>query len=310
MFHLDAYAQRIGYTGPLTPTLDVLRNICRAHALSVPFEMLDAIESKLLLQDDWLFDKVVTDRRGGACFENHTLLHRVLVEIGYDVSILGAYMWRPHHGEYSRIFAHMLLKVRLEERDWLVDVSFSHDTFIEPVLYVHGEFEQRGWAFRIAAAPGVPGGEGVEGDGEVVERRGADGQWVPLYKFVDEPREVREFQECLDWLSGPDSRSQIMNTLICARTLPEGKITVIGDVLITSRPGEETVRPLRDADEASAFFDRIFEGHAHLSGRALRIWREQFGEGAPRTADQHAPSKSKTTPHEPPAAPAVAASDW
>jgi N-hydroxyarylamine O-acetyltransferase len=299
VFRLDAYTQRIGYTGPLTPTLDVLRAICRAHALSVPFESLDAMERTIVLADEPLFDKVVTERRGGACFENHTLFHRVLREIGYDVSILGAYMWRPHHDEYSRIFAHMLLKVRLEEADWLVDVSFSHDTFIEPVPYVHGEFQQRGWDFRIAAAPGAEGGEGVDGDCDVVERRGADGTWVPLYKFAARPREVREFQECLDWLSGPDSRSQIMNTLICARTMPEGKLTIINDLLITSRPGEESVRRLRDTEEADAFLDLIFEGHAPLSERARRIWRERFGARARETA-----------PDEPPAAPAVAASNW
>ncbi|MGP3925983.1 arylamine N-acetyltransferase family protein [Streptomyces sp. 8N616] len=302
MFRLDAYAQRIGYSGPLTPTLTVLRDICRAHALSVPFESLDAIGGRLLLQDDSLFDKVVTDRRGGACFENHTLFQRVLREIGFEVSFLGAYMWRPHHNEYSRVFAHMLLKVRLEETDWLVDVSFSHDTFIEPVPHAYGEFEQRGWHFRIVSAPGVTGGEGVEGDCDVVERRGADGQWVPLYKFADEPREVREFQECLDYLSGPDSRSQIMNTLICARTLPEGKLTVINDLLITSRPGEESVRRLRNAEEASDFLDRIFEGHAPLSARARRIWRERFSEDTdPAQAAEPAPA---------PDTPAVAASDW
>ncbi|MFF7069329.1 arylamine N-acetyltransferase family protein [Streptomyces pseudovenezuelae] len=308
VFDLDAYARRIGYSGPFAPTQQVLRDICRAHALSVPFESLDAMESRLVLQDDLLFDKVVTDRRGGACFENHTLFHRVLREIGFDVSILGAYMWRPHHAEYSRVYAHMLLKVRLEETDWLVDVSFSHDTFIEPVPYVQGEFEQRGWRFRVSGAPGVPGGEGVEGDCDVVERRGADGQWVPLYKFAAEPREVREFQECLDYLSGPDSRSQIMNTLICARTLPEGKLTVINDLLITSRPGEESVRRLRSAEEASAFLDLIFEDHAPLSARARRIWRERFGTEADGSEAQGRPRSAEPAPA--PEAPAVAASDW
>ncbi|MEU8622546.1 arylamine N-acetyltransferase [Streptomyces sp. NPDC048623] len=300
MFDLKTYSRRIGYTGPLTPTPDVLRELCRAHALSVPFESLDAMESRLLLQDGPLYDKIVTDRRGGACFENHTLFARVLREIGYDVSILGAYMWRPQHGEYSRIFAHMLLKVRLDGTDRLVDVSFSHDTFIEPVPYVHGEFEQRGWTFHIAPAPGLPGGEGVEGDCDVVERRGADGQWVPLYKFADEPQEVDRFQECLDWLSGPDSRSQIMNTLICARTLPEGKVTVINDLLITSRPGEESVRRLRDAEEASAQLGLIFADHAPLADRARQIWHARFGDGP-------APAEEPTAPAQ---TPAVAASDW
>src|ERR1700750_2174254 len=37
----ERYLQRIRYEGPLEPTLEVLRELHRAHMLSVPFENLD-----------------------------------------------------------------------------------------------------------------------------------------------------------------------------------------------------------------------------------------------------------------------------
>ena len=36
-----AYLDRIAYTGPIEPNAEVLRNLHRAHMLSVPFENLD-----------------------------------------------------------------------------------------------------------------------------------------------------------------------------------------------------------------------------------------------------------------------------
>src|SRR5690348_9809799 len=39
--NVPAYLARIGYSGPVTPTAEVLRALHRAHMLSVPFENLD-----------------------------------------------------------------------------------------------------------------------------------------------------------------------------------------------------------------------------------------------------------------------------
>ena len=38
---LDAYLERIGYEGPVEPTLEVLDALQLAHATTIPFENLD-----------------------------------------------------------------------------------------------------------------------------------------------------------------------------------------------------------------------------------------------------------------------------
>jgi arylamine N-acetyltransferase len=41
MVEVEVYLARIGYSGSLTPDVETLRNICRAHLFTVPFENLD-----------------------------------------------------------------------------------------------------------------------------------------------------------------------------------------------------------------------------------------------------------------------------
>ncbi|GAA3567171.1 arylamine N-acetyltransferase [Amycolatopsis ultiminotia] len=272
---LHDYLGRIGFTGPVEPTLESLRALCRAHALAVPFDSLGAIDGRIRLDEDLLIDKLVTHRKGGACFENHTLFARVLREIGFTTTVAGAYMWRPQHREYSSVLAHMLLVVRLDGQDWLVDVSFSHDTFIEPLPFDEQPHEQRGWVFQATR-------RGVDW---VMSRRGNDGVAVPLYRFHPRARPVEEFQSALDYLASPGSRSQVMSTLICARTLPAGKLTLINKILVTARPGEEHTRKITGAEHAREVLERIFDGHPAQAQRALEIWRARFDRAEPTTPD-------------------------
>ena len=62
---LSAYLNRIGYSGPTQPTLDVLRAVHRQHLLSIPYENLDIhLGRELSLDLDTIFDKIVTRQRG------------------------------------------------------------------------------------------------------------------------------------------------------------------------------------------------------------------------------------------------------
>jgi N-hydroxyarylamine O-acetyltransferase len=67
---ITSYLNRIDYRGPLAPTADTLRALHQAHVLAVPFENLDIHLGRLILLDEeQLFDKIVTQRRGGFCLD-------------------------------------------------------------------------------------------------------------------------------------------------------------------------------------------------------------------------------------------------
>ena len=98
--NVDAYLERIGYAGPLEPSVDTLAALQRAHMLTVPFENLDIGRGRRLVLDrEPIFDKIVNRRRGGWCFELNQLFAGLLGELGFAVTLLGSKVIDPEGGE-------------------------------------------------------------------------------------------------------------------------------------------------------------------------------------------------------------------
>src|SRR5574342_262407 len=93
---LDAYLERIGYTGGLKPDLDVLEAIHLAHATHIPFENLDILLKRPIALDlASLQAKLVAARRGGYCFEQNLLFSAVLQRLGFSVTQYAARVIYP-----------------------------------------------------------------------------------------------------------------------------------------------------------------------------------------------------------------------
>jgi N-hydroxyarylamine O-acetyltransferase len=128
--NIQAYLDRIGYHGPLAPTAATLRALHLAHLYTVPFENLDiGLGRPLSLELPALFDKIVTRRRGGFCYELNGLFAWLLRALGYSVTYLSARVFSPD-GSLGPEFDHLTLWVecpadgRASER-WLADVGFG-----------------------------------------------------------------------------------------------------------------------------------------------------------------------------------------
>lgn len=81
--NLDAYFARIGYAGDRTNIAAVLAH----HMHAIPFENIDVLLGRPPRLDlDSLETKLVTERRGGYCYEHSTLLAAVLTELGFTVA--------------------------------------------------------------------------------------------------------------------------------------------------------------------------------------------------------------------------------
>ena len=147
---VQAYLNRINYDGTVAPTAETLRQLHLAHLLSVPFENLSIhAGEQIVLEDEALFRKIVSRRRGGFCYELNGLFAALLRALGFEVAMLSAQVANDDGG-FSRDFDHMTLMVTSEQR-WLVDVGFG-DSFIEPLSLDRREArEQRNRAYRIVS---------------------------------------------------------------------------------------------------------------------------------------------------------------
>jgi N-hydroxyarylamine O-acetyltransferase len=122
-----AWLARIGYAGPLTPTLETLNRLFLAHSHSIPYETLDIILGRPPKLDvPTLQQKMIASRRGGYCFEQNILFRAGLRSLGYSITSLRGRVVRGLEINAPCPAIHMLLKVDLPEGTYLADVGFGN----------------------------------------------------------------------------------------------------------------------------------------------------------------------------------------
>lgn len=234
MINTEAYLDRLGYRGPQTPTADTLQQLHIAHLLRVPFENLSIHAGEpIVLDDEALFDKIVTRQRGGFCYELNGLFAALLRALGFDVALLSAAVFKGDSGFWPD-FDHMTLMVTLEER-WLADVGFG-EGFMEPLrLNERGEQPQGPRSYRLQP----------DDDNLILSQREGEGAWQPQYRFSLQPYTYADFGAmCHFHQTSPESH--FTQKRVCSRATPDGRVTLSGTRFITITHGERHEQELSD----------------------------------------------------------------
>jgi N-hydroxyarylamine O-acetyltransferase len=252
-----AYFDRIGYQGPRSPTLDVLRALHRLHPQAIAFENLDPfLHRPVDLDIAALQRKLVSGGRGGYCFEHNLLFMEMLKAIGFDVSGLAArVLWnQPEDAVTAR--SHMLLRVELDGRIWLADVGFGGLTQTGPLLFVPGLEQQTPHEmFRV-----------VEADGYFRMQASVGDTWRTLYRFDLQEQFPVDYAVSNYFLSTSPA-SHFRSSLIAARALPDRRLALQNNRLSTHHRDGRTKR-VECADPAEL----------------AEILQSQFGVALPDTA--------------------------
>src|SRR5712664_3444325 len=233
-----AYLERIGYSGPTRPSLNVLRRLHRRHLLSVPFENLDIrLHRSIVLSEAALYDKIVKPHRGGFCYELNGSFALLLKRLGFNVSMLSSRVERKG-GRFGPDFDHMTLLVQLKE-PWLADVGFG-DSFTEPKqLDISSPQADRGKGYRFTRKDRLI---------LLSQRSKRNGLWKPQYKFRMTPRKLEDFvPRCLWQQTSP--RSRFRKSRICTRLTSNGRLTLSDAKFIVTRRGKKIERPLKNPEE-------------------------------------------------------------
>jgi N-hydroxyarylamine O-acetyltransferase len=87
LFDQNAWLKRIGYSGPLEPTLSVLHDLIFAHSHAIAYESLDIMLGRTPRLDlDSLQRKMISGGRGGYCLEQNILFREGLRSLGYKIT--------------------------------------------------------------------------------------------------------------------------------------------------------------------------------------------------------------------------------
>ena len=216
LLDLDAYLQRIGHTGPRTPTRDTLAAVHGAHAQAIAFENLDPLLGRPVRLDlPSLQRKLVSGGRGGFCYEHNLLLGAALRALGFAVTDLAARVhWNVAPG-IVRPRTHMLLRVDLGPTRYLVDTGFGGRTLTAPLqLDLPGAQGTPHGAFRL-----------LRDDDGFVLQAGVDGAWKALYSFDLQPQVLADY-ELTSWYLCHHPESQFQLALVAARPVADGRWTL------------------------------------------------------------------------------------
>jgi N-hydroxyarylamine O-acetyltransferase len=119
------YFSRIGLQKVPDADLLGLSQLQDHHMRHIPFENLDVVSGRSLnLSCEALFQKIVTHRRGGYCFELNTLYAALLEEIGFAPVPMLARVWLRDPPE-TPPRTHLVYRVNIDGVDWISDVGFG-----------------------------------------------------------------------------------------------------------------------------------------------------------------------------------------
>ena len=244
---LDAYLQRIGYSGPSEPSEATLAGLYRAHLAAIRFENLDVfLRGSVDVSLESIQDKIVYRGRGGYCYEHAQLFGAVLERLGFGVERLLARVG-PDGGP-ARPRTHLTLRVRADGCVWLADPGFGSS----PPAPLHlrryrsgGPQEVDGWIYEI-----VPDEEHGEDVWKLREYQA--GQWVTLHRWTDAKVQPVDVVLSNHYTSThPDSWFTWQPVIV--RRDPDAIISLLGRGYTVNRPGKEKERrELTDAEFAAA----------------------------------------------------------
>ena len=232
---LSSYLRRIGFVGEPRPDLATLRRIQRGHITHIPYENLDVqLGRRLTVSREEAFDKLVTRRRGGWCYEMNGLLWWALETVGFDVLPMTGAVRRAERGE-SAIGNHLALTVRLD-RDYLVEVGLG-DGPSEPVPLDEGEHREQWRDLRI---------ERVEGGWW--RFRNYENSFAASFDFRREPVDWKVLENKCNWLQTSPESIFVQNA-VCMLPSASGFTMLVGRVLKTIAESGTTSRTVNSAEE-------------------------------------------------------------
>jgi N-hydroxyarylamine O-acetyltransferase len=204
---LNAYFQRIGYSGERSPTLGTLQAIHQHHAQAIAFENLNSFLSQPVLLDvTSLQQKLIEEGRGGYCFEQNRLLGSVLLVLGFQVTNLAARVLLNLPEGTITPRTHMLLQVDIDSEKYIADVGFGGLTLTYP-LSLTPDIEQSTphELFRLMAT-----------DQTYIMQVYIGQEWKSLYRFDLQEQQLPDY-EVSNWYVSTHPNSLFVTTLIAAR---------------------------------------------------------------------------------------------
>jgi len=249
LFNADRYFERIGWRGSLSPTLDTLTSLMRAHTARIPFENLDVLLGRGVRIDiDSVYAKLVACRRGGYCFEHSTLFRAALEHIGFQPTSHAARVIMMT-ARQSAARTHMFLTVVLDGTTYVLDPGFGGHGPLVPLQLVE----------NVETREGPDIHRFTRRDGEWLLEAKIAGAMSPLWISTLEPESPIDFVMGNHFTSTwPESRF-VQNLMLRAITPDGRRVSVMNRDVTVATNGAFEKSQLADRAALRALLAREFD---------------------------------------------------
>lgn len=173
----NLYLERIGMRPEdVSHTYEFLKALQQNHICTVPYENLDILNGiSIELSKQALFEKIVTNHRGGYCFELGGVIAHLLADLGFATK---CYFARFLKGENEiPVRRHRVVVTECDGKRYVVEVGIGIEAPRAPLLLKEGiEQECGNGTFRFSKDAFL---------GWVLNEKTGD-QWSPYYAFTGE----------------------------------------------------------------------------------------------------------------------------
>jgi len=227
-FDQNAWLKRIGYAGPVTPTLETLNRLVFAHAHAISYETLDIMLGRPPKLDvASLQNKMIVSGRGGYCFEQNMLFRTGLRSLGYRITSFQGRVVRGLAIDAPRPAIHMLLRVELDEGPHLADVGFGN---LAPTcaLKLQPDIEQE-TPHEVMRF--------IDVGGELTLQAKLKHGWQHIYRVIPYPRYDGEY-EITNWYTGTHPDTPYQGNIIAAKPGPNRSRITMYNARVTVRDAD------------------------------------------------------------------------
>ncbi|CAL2077372.1 N-hydroxyarylamine O-acetyltransferase [Tenacibaculum sp. 190524A05c] len=213
---VESYLKRIDYSGNISPSIETLNKLHAHHLFNIPFENIDIhIRKPLNLEKSKLYNKIITNNRGGICYELNGLFFHLLKSLNFKTWIISGRVFDKTKG-YGPNYDHLALIVKIEEKEYLVDVGFG-DFSLTPLI-INSKAKNTNQTFII---------DKLKENYRVSKKtkRGIK----PLYIFKKEEQKISNFLE-MSLFHQTSSNSKFTQNLLITIKTADGRDTITNKI--------------------------------------------------------------------------------
>lgn len=207
---IKSYLERIHFDREINLDADTLSDLIKAHLENIPFENLDIFDfhKVISLDEETLFEKIITNKRGGYCFELNRLFYYLLESLGFSVYPIAArILWNK---ETPPPLGHMAIGVVIDGVSYLCDIGYGGPGPKGLIRIAEEVQTVQDAEFRF-----------TEKDEEFFLERLHHGEWKVIFSFYNRPFPLIDF-DLLHYFAATSERMIFCRARILNLCTPNG----------------------------------------------------------------------------------------